>query len=209
MSHPMTRLEDPSHPTSSHNSKVRLSTLFFILDATNSSRKRDYRRGSLPQHRLRYVPLAYRLLCYLFWFSCKALDFRRWLGGEKLINDYCRDLAIRGGKLLAELFGTSLLDPSGELTLNMVSPPSQQTWVIHWMLYDCFQVDVELPLEGVAPSDELSKRLMESMLFDFNACTAHYYLDGKWWVRCSAQIFNEVRSRTLLHIIISASIATF
>ena len=51
----------------------------------------------------------------------KALDFRRWLGGEKIINDYCHDLAVRGGQLLADLFETSVLDPSGELTLNMVS----------------------------------------------------------------------------------------
>ena len=51
----------------------------------------------------------------------KALDFRRWVGGEKIINDYCHDLAARGGQLLADLFETSVLDPSGELTLNMVS----------------------------------------------------------------------------------------
>lgn len=51
-----------------------------------------------------------------------ALDFRQWLGGEEKINEYCHDLAMRGGKRLAELLGTSLLDKSenGEETLNMV-----------------------------------------------------------------------------------------
>lgn len=51
-----------------------------------------------------------------------ALDFRGWLGGEAKINGYCRDLAVRGGKRLAEIFGTEEIDktPSHELTLNMV-----------------------------------------------------------------------------------------
>jgi hypothetical protein len=51
-----------------------------------------------------------------------ALDFRDWLGGEVKINAYCRDLAIRGGKRLAEILGTEEMDetPTRELTLNMV-----------------------------------------------------------------------------------------
>ena len=51
-----------------------------------------------------------------------ALDFREWLGGEVKINGYCRDLAIRGGKRLAEVLGTEEMDetPNRELTLNMV-----------------------------------------------------------------------------------------
>ena len=38
------------------------------------------------------------------------------------INAYCRDLAIRGGKRLAEILGTEEMDntPNRELTLNMV-----------------------------------------------------------------------------------------
>ena len=52
-----------------------------------------------------------------------ALDFREWLGGEVEINRYCRDLAIRGGKRLAEILGTEEMDvtPNRELTLNMVT----------------------------------------------------------------------------------------
>ena len=49
-----------------------------------------------------------------------ALAFRRWLGGEAVINAYCRDLAIKGGKRLAELLGTKVMDETGELTLSMV-----------------------------------------------------------------------------------------
>ena len=49
-----------------------------------------------------------------------ALEFRQWLGGEHKINAYCHNLALEGGKRLAELWGTRLMDPTGEFTLNMV-----------------------------------------------------------------------------------------
>lgn len=61
-----------------------------------------------------------------------ALDFRGWLGGEAKINVYCRDLAVRGGKRLAEIFGTEEIDktPSHELTLNMVRMASTRPLVV-------------------------------------------------------------------------------
>ena len=43
------------------------------------------------------------------------------MGGETAINDYCHTLAIEGGKRLAEVMGTEVMDETGELTLNMVS----------------------------------------------------------------------------------------
>ena len=49
-----------------------------------------------------------------------AMDFREWLGGEYKINKYNHALAIAGGKYLAELLGTRVMDPDGEFTLNMV-----------------------------------------------------------------------------------------
>jgi len=42
------------------------------------------------------------------------------MGGEEKINDYCHNLAIEGGKLLAKILGTRVMDPDGEQTLNMV-----------------------------------------------------------------------------------------
>lgn len=52
--------------------------------------------------------------------SPTALKFRTWLGGEHKINEYCHDLALRGGKRLAEILCTEVMDPNGEFTLNMV-----------------------------------------------------------------------------------------
>ena len=52
-----------------------------------------------------------------------ALDFREAIGGEKKIRDYCHFLALAGGRCMANIFGTSLLDQtdSGELTASMVN----------------------------------------------------------------------------------------
>ena len=47
-----------------------------------------------------------------------ALEFREKLGGEKRINEYCHNLAVKGGKRLAELFQTSAI--SDDFTANMV-----------------------------------------------------------------------------------------
>lgn len=51
-----------------------------------------------------------------------ALDFRKFLGGEKRITEYCHSLAIAGGRKAAEVLGTEMVETDeGELTANMVS----------------------------------------------------------------------------------------
>ncbi|KAG6917108.1 hypothetical protein DXG01_003928 [Tephrocybe rancida] len=102
-----------------------------------------------------------------------AIDFRNWVGGEHKINDYCHDLAVKGGKRLAEILGTRVMDPEGDLTLNMVN--------------------VELPFPGsIAPTPEIDIKFKEKMLYTYKAYSAHFYHNGRWWTRCSAQIWNEL-----------------
>jgi len=36
------------------------------------------------------------------------------------LNAYCHDLAVKGGNALADILGTRVMDPNGELTVNMV-----------------------------------------------------------------------------------------
>ena len=36
------------------------------------------------------------------------------------MNAYCHDLAVKGGNALADILGTRVMDPNGELTVNMV-----------------------------------------------------------------------------------------
>jgi hypothetical protein len=91
---------------------------------------------------------------------------------------------------MAEIFGTRVMDPNGEFTLNMVSVYSAFSLIG----FDLSKVNVELPLPGSIPwSLEIRKMLDEKMLNERNAFSAHFYHNGRWWTRCSAQIYNEVR----------------
>jgi len=110
-----------------------------------------------------------------------ALDFRKWLGGESVINDYCHKLALDGGKKLAKVMGTKVMDEDGALTLNMVN------------------VLLPLPVESVEGEvyskdvlRTINTQLREELLLKWNTYTAHYFHAGGWWCRCSAQVWNEI-----------------
>jgi hypothetical protein len=123
-----------------------------------------------------------------------ALDFREWLGGEKKINDYCHSLALSGGRLLSELLGTSLLDPTGELTLNMVN--------------------VELPLSPSIPENANTFGfLLRSLIEGWQVSASVFRHNGRWWVRASAQVWNEVNFEACCgrvgHSLISTQISDF
>ncbi|GJE88788.1 PLP-dependent transferase [Phanerochaete sordida] len=105
-----------------------------------------------------------------------ALDFRQWAGGEEAINTYCRDLAREGGQRAAEILGTRVIDESGDgaQTLNMVN--------------------VELPLRDV-PANKLdfaNDVLRDRLLLEHQAYASHFYHNKAFWVRFSAQIYNEL-----------------
>ena len=104
-----------------------------------------------------------------------ALEFRHWMGGEKKINEYCHDLVVQGTQLLAKMFGTEVLDqsPDLELTLNMAN--------------------VILPISAmVAYSSEALAALKTKILVERNAYGFVLYHNGKWMLRCCAQIYNEL-----------------
>lgn len=109
-----------------------------------------------------------------------AFDFRLWLGGERRINAYCHNLALTGGRRMAEIFGTRLMDdtPEGtDFTANMVnvqlplSPLLRETRdIVHW-------VDGKL----------LSRK------YNVYGLVYQHGRNDEWWVRCCAQVWNEVR----------------
>ena len=69
--------------------------------------------------------------------------------------------------------------PNSEQTLNMVN--------------------VELPLYDV-PADKIAfvqDTLRDRLLLDFKMYAAHFYHNGRFWTRLSAQIYNEVCLRVL------------
>ncbi|KAG6826646.1 hypothetical protein H0H92_014991 [Tricholoma furcatifolium] len=100
----------------------------------------------------------------------EALKFRTWMGGEDAIHNYCHNLAVEGGAVLARILGTEVMDPDGSLTWDMVN--------------------VKLPYyEG--PSSAISRRFTE-LMFEKNAYSVPFYHNGFWWTRCSAQIWNDI-----------------
>ncbi|KAH6912178.1 pyridoxal phosphate-dependent transferase [Coprinopsis sp. MPI-PUGE-AT-0042] len=135
-----------------------------------------------------YIPLADRdgdpnLQIQFEWFGTvdwtpfltvpDAMAFRRWIGGEEKIYKYCHDLALKGGKLLAEMWGTQLLDPDGDQTATMVN--------------------VELPIPGdITYPPNVGEIINKRMLQDYKAFSAWYFHNGKWWTRCSAHVFNDI-----------------
>ena len=65
----------------------------------------------------------------------------------------------------------------------------------------CAQPNVQLPLPveqtpgAVYTPETLSEIhlfLRSKLLGEWNTYAAHYFHNGAWWVRCSAQVFNEV-----------------
>ena len=92
---------------------------FFALPDV-SDRERNYRFHVISQRGFWCVEYPPSFIIIRKTICVAALESRAWLGREEKINAYCHDLAINGGKRLAELFGTRVMDPDGKFTLNMV-----------------------------------------------------------------------------------------
>jgi len=112
-----------------------------------------------------------------------ALEFRAWLGGERAINSYCHDMAMRGGVHLAKLLGTRVMDETGEFTLNMVN--------------------VQIPLSpNVRASTKIIDMFNQKMLVPTNRETkvsaGIFYHNTSWWARCSVQIWTELEDFEVL-----------
>ncbi|KAF8961602.1 pyridoxal phosphate-dependent transferase [Flammula alnicola] len=104
-----------------------------------------------------------------------AIAFRQRLGGEKNINDYCHSLAVAGGRLVAEMLGTTVMDSTdkGELTANMTN--------------------IGLPIpSSTKPSKEIFFLFQDEMIDVYKVFVPPFYYQGRWWARASAQIYNDL-----------------
>ncbi|KAL7415115.1 PLP-dependent transferase [Mrakia frigida] len=100
-----------------------------------------------------------------------AMDFRDWLGGEQAITIYCHDLALKGGARMAELLGTGIMDnKKGELTANMVNVYFPDNF----------------------PHVESQGGIINGLLFEHNFRVGAGFHDGRWFARCSAQVFCDI-----------------
>jgi hercynylcysteine S-oxide lyase len=114
------------------------------------------------------------------------------LGGEEKIGAYCHSLALKGGKRLAEILGTEVMHgkDDDEITLNMVRMISPDN--IH-PDEKALQVNVRLPIPpAIKYTQTIDQSLRDGLLNHWNTYAAHYSHNDKIWVRCSAQIWNEV-----------------
>lgn len=121
---------------------------------------------------------------------CVVQDSIKWrqvvCGGEKAIMDYCINLNKEGGKAVAKILGTKVLDnTTGTLT-------------------DCSLMNVLLPLKisdtkivgvnTIKPGDGmLATQWMQHTLMDeFKTFIAIYFFQGEWYARLSAQIYLDL-----------------
>lgn len=101
-----------------------------------------------------------------------ALKFRQDVGGERAIMAYNHKLAVDGGTYMANVFGTEVLQDEDQIA-NMV--------------------DVRLPIDNADNPKIIGNFWIDTLLTRFPKVFAPAYKHGgKWWVRISAQIYNDL-----------------
>ncbi|KAJ4469660.1 pyridoxal phosphate-dependent transferase [Lentinula aciculospora] len=109
-----------------------------------------------------------------------AFKWREWVGGEAAIHKYCNGLAREGGKVLARVMDTNVMDPDGEFTLAMVN--------------------VVLPIakDLSAVYDASIATALTNKLLAQNLFAVTFYHRELWWTRVSAQIWNDLSDFEIL-----------
>ncbi|KAK7450744.1 hypothetical protein CaCOL14_007104 [Colletotrichum acutatum] len=118
-----------------------------------------------------------------------SIEWRKSLGGEDKILEYLQTLAKKGGKKIAAILGTFILDNKTEtltkcaminVALPMVSGP------------DAESVSVGSDGTVTVPETEsgaVGAWLVSKLMGEYQTFLPIYRHDGRWWVRVSAQIF--------------------
>ncbi|KAI8811743.1 pyridoxal phosphate-dependent transferase [Cladochytrium replicatum] len=112
-----------------------------------------------------------------------AIHFRKWLGGEEKILSYNHNLAVKGGQLLAKIFGTSVMgvaEMEGDGKYGNVGS----------------MVNVKLPATSVP--EEFLYKLRYYLAEKCGVSCVPYKHNGSWWIRVSAQIYTELEDFKVL-----------
>jgi selenocysteine lyase/cysteine desulfurase len=110
-----------------------------------------------------------------------ALEWRRRITwgnktGEEAIISYNKDLARRGGRIVAEMLSTEVMD-NEESTLG-----------------DCAMTNIRLPVNTQGPLiRDLAERINKSLNLGQKIAVNAYEYEGKFLVRLSAQVYLEVK----------------
>lgn len=115
-----------------------------------------------------------------------ALDWRSKLTwknkhGEDAIMSYTQTLAIDGGRRVAQLLGTEVMDNETNT------------------LTKCSMTNVRLPLcisevaGGEATNgDQIAAWIMKTMICEYETALNVFFYGNAWWVRLSAQVYNNL-----------------
>jgi len=107
-----------------------------------------------------------------------ALKFREDVGGEEAIMSYNHQLALAGGTYIANVFGTEVLQTEDQMGS---------------------MVDVRLPLDNPDDSRLTGAFWTDTLLYEHQEVFAPTYKHGgQWWIRISAQIYNDLTDFELL-----------
>ncbi|KAF9431655.1 hypothetical protein BGZ76_011865 [Entomortierella beljakovae] len=102
-----------------------------------------------------------------------AFEFRRQFG-EKAIINYTHNLAVQGGKAMAEILKTNVMTPHDHQVGNMVN--------------------VRLPIKNIDhPKIKTPDYLIRYLLDKYNFYSPSYKHGGYFWTRVSAQIYLELQ----------------
>lgn len=118
----------------------------------------------------------------------KALEWRKGLGGEKTIIEYCTKLAQDAGQLVAESLGTELLD-------NKTKTLSQCCMSMVRLPIDLAQVQQAGEKAGLS-KDKVGATvniwMLQKMASDYNTFLQTLFYGGAWWARLSGQVYLEL-----------------
>ncbi|GAP86944.1 putative isopenicillin N epimerase [Rosellinia necatrix] len=110
-------------------------------------------------------------------YACvrEAIEWRRRvLGGEAKITDYIQTLAQEGGKRVAAILGTEVLDNKSRT------------------LSKCAMTNIVLPLDASAASVETQDWMMRTMVKEYKTFVAMIIHGGRLWARLSAQVYLDM-----------------
>jgi len=106
----------------------------------------------------------------------EAFDFRKDCGGEDRIMSYNHELCLEGAALLAERFGTEVMQNEEKSMIACMA-------------------NIRLPIPAAIDPDHHGKiafSVFKRLLDDFNISVNVFPRNGQVWVRVAAQIYNEL-----------------
>ncbi|ORZ09240.1 PLP-dependent transferase [Absidia repens] len=96
-------------------------------------------------------------------------------GGEDKIQEYCHQLAVDGGKEVANILGTEVME-NEEKTLTVA------------------MVNVRLPLvpNQRYSENDIVQAFIDKLLYQHNCMAPAYFHNKTWYTRLSAQVYNDL-----------------